>query len=148
MPISPDPTAPPASTPSKKGRYHGYHTASPARWQGHAAPAHHPRLPVLQDAPPALARVPVSAPGAGLLVRGVSAPGLCRRVLCMPIEHDDEEGVLANVAQVLLALLVLHPDSGPITVPRHWVVGWYDALAQVLATRRGGQDGPRRGDER
>ena len=153
MPISPDPTAPPASTPSKKGdTIPAHHTASPARWQGHAARCSPP--------PPARAAgrssqrwpvSPVSAPGAGLLC-GLSAPGLCRRGSCACLlSTTTRRASWLNVAQVLLALSGPPGPrtSGPITVPRHWVVG---SVRRARPGPRhpaavGARMGPRRGDD-
>ena len=66
----------------------------------------------------------------------------------MPLNPHDEEGVIANVAQVLLSLLTLHPDSTTIPVPRPVMVGWYRDLARIIEARRGGQHPPLGGDER
>ena len=78
MPISPDHTAPPASTPSKKGRYHAHSTAGVARWQVPGARAHRPPLPVLRHALAALARSSVSAPQCPVFWCGT-----CLRPVCL-----------------------------------------------------------------
>jgi hypothetical protein len=49
---------------------------------------------------------------------------------------DTPEGILADVAQVLLALLFMHPDTPTIPVPRTWIALWYADVNAVLAHLR------------
>jgi hypothetical protein len=43
----------------------------------------------------------------------------------MSAPRDTPEGLLADLATVLLALLCLHPDVEHIPVPRTWIAAWY-----------------------
>jgi hypothetical protein len=50
----------------------------------------------------------------------------------MSAPRDSDEGLLADVAQVLFALLCLHPDTEDIRVPRAWLAAWYRDVTAVL----------------
>jgi hypothetical protein len=53
-----------------------------------------------------------------------------------PQPRDTPEAMVANVCQVLLALLTLHPDSATIAVPREFIAQWYRDLSVVLVLLR------------
>ena len=50
--------------------------------------------------------------------------------------RDTPEGVLADLAQVLLVLLFLYPDDLDIMVPRTWLAQWHRDVEAVLAQLR------------
>jgi hypothetical protein len=50
----------------------------------------------------------------------------------MSAPRDTPEGLLADLATVLLALLFLHPDAADICVPRTWMAAWYQDVTAVL----------------
>ena len=45
---------------------------------------------------------------------------------------DTPEGTCADIVQVLLVLLFIHPDAREICVPRDWISQWYRDLGMVL----------------
>jgi len=54
----------------------------------------------------------------------------------MSAPRDTPEGLLADLATVLLALLFLHPDAADICVPRTWMAAWYQDVTAVLESLR------------
>jgi hypothetical protein len=56
--------------------------------------------------------------------------------MLMSDPRDTPEGVLANLAQVLLTLLFLHLDAEHIRVPRTWIAAWYQNVMTVLGHLR------------
>jgi hypothetical protein len=54
----------------------------------------------------------------------------------MTPSHDSIEGTLADLGQVLLALLVLYSDEPEICVPRDWIAMWFRDVSGVLTVLR------------
>ena len=50
--------------------------------------------------------------------------------------RDTPEGILADLVQVLLAMLFIYPDASEISVPRTWVAQWHRDLSTILASLR------------
>jgi hypothetical protein len=50
----------------------------------------------------------------------------------MSAPRDTPEGILADLAQVLLALLFMYPDTPTIPVHRLWIARWYADVSTVL----------------
>jgi hypothetical protein len=46
--------------------------------------------------------------------------------------RDTPEGLLADLGQVLLALMFMHPEAPTIPVPRTWIALWYAEVNAVL----------------
>jgi hypothetical protein len=54
----------------------------------------------------------------------------------MSVPHDTPEGLLADLAQVLLTLLFVYLDAREICLPRSWVARWHQDLTAVLEQLR------------
>lgn len=53
-----------------------------------------------------------------------------------PTHEDTPEGLLADIAQMLLTLLFLQPDAQQIAIPRRWLAAWSQDVQHVLAVLR------------
>jgi hypothetical protein len=53
-----------------------------------------------------------------------------------PTHGDDIQGLLADIAQMLLTLLFVQPDAPQIAIPRRWLAAWLQDLQHVLAVLR------------
>jgi hypothetical protein len=50
--------------------------------------------------------------------------------------RDTSEGLLTDLAQLLLTILFLSPDAPTIPVPRRWIAAWYRDVTTVLEQLR------------
>jgi hypothetical protein len=54
-----------------------------------------------------------------------------------PPSHDDNiEGLLSDIAQMLLTMLFLQPDAEQIALPRCWLAAWLQDIQYVIGVLR------------